>query len=113
MAAHAFRAGESDVFVASGVETVSRFVNGNADVAPGTHNIVFADAEARSAGRAEGGQGPWTPPVGLPDIYIAMGQTAENVAELENISRLEMDEFASLSQNRAVANVESGFFERE
>jgi acetyl-CoA C-acetyltransferase len=113
MAAHAIRAGEGDVFVAAGVETVSRFGNGNSDGVPGTHNVLFAEAEARSAARAEGGHGPWTPPVGLPDIYIAMGQTAENVAELENISRVEMDEFGALSQNRAVANVENGFFERE
>jgi acetyl-CoA C-acetyltransferase len=113
MAAHAIRAGEGDVFVAAGVETVSRFANGSADGIPGTYNVLFADAQARSAARAEGGHGPWTPPVGLPDIYIAMGQTAENVAELENISRVEMDEFGALSQNRAVANVENGFFERE
>jgi len=113
MAAHAIRAGEGDVFVAAGVETVSRFVNGNSDGVPGTHNELFADSEARSAKRAEGGQEPWTPPDGLPDIYIAMGQTAENVAELENVSRGEMDEFGALSQNRAVANVENGFFERE
>jgi acetyl-CoA C-acetyltransferase len=113
MAAHAIRAGEGDVFVAAGVETVSRFDRGRADGIPGTHNELFAEAEGRSAERAEGGQGPWTPPIGLPDIYIAMGQTAENVAELENISRLEMDEFGVLSQKRAVANVENGFFERE
>jgi acetyl-CoA C-acetyltransferase len=113
MAAHAIRAGEGDVFVAAGVETVSRFGNGNSDGLPGTHNALFADAEARSAARAEGGHGTWAPPVGLPDIYIAMGQTAENVAEIENISRLEMDEFGALSQNRAVAGVENGFFERE
>jgi len=113
MAAHAIRAGEGDVFVAAGVETVSRFVNGNSDGVPGTHNELFADAEARSSKRAGGGPDPWTPPQGLPDIYIAMGQTAENVAELKNVSRAEMDEFGALSQNRAVANVENGFFERE
>jgi acetyl-CoA C-acetyltransferase len=113
MAAHAIKAGEGDVFVAAGVETVSRFANGNADGAPGSHNSLFEEAEARSALRAEGGHGPWSPPVGLPDIYIAMGQTAENVAEVENVSRQDMDEFGALSQNRAVANVENGFFERE
>ncbi len=113
MAAHAIRANEGDVFVAAGVETVSRFGNGNSDGVPGTHNELFSDAEARSAKRAEGGQDTWAPPEGLPDIYIAMGQTAENVAELENVSRGEMDEFGALSQNRAVANVENGFFERE
>src|SRR6202166_531021 len=59
MAAHAIRAGEGDVFVAAGVETVSRFANGRADGIPGTHNVLFADAQARSAARAEGGHGPW------------------------------------------------------
>jgi len=113
MAAHAIRAGEGEVFVAAGVETVSRFGNGSSDGLPRTHNPLFEDAESRTAKRSEGGQGTWAPPVGLPDIYIAMGQTAENVAELEDISRSEMDEFGQLSQNRAVANVENGFFERE
>jgi acetyl-CoA C-acetyltransferase len=113
MAAHAIKAGEGDCFMAAGVETVSRFGNGNSDGVPGTHNALFAEAEARTAKRSEGGQAPWTPLAGLPDIYIAMGQTAENVAELENVSREEMDEFGALSQNRAVENAENGFFERE
>jgi acetyl-CoA C-acetyltransferase len=112
MAAHAIRAGEGDVFIAAGVETTSRFGNGASDL-PSAKNPVFAEAEARTARRAEGGAEPWTPPEGLPDIYIAMGQTAENVAEYEKVSRQEMDEFACLSQNRAVANQENGFFERE
>jgi acetyl-CoA C-acetyltransferase len=111
MAAHAIKAGEGDVFVAAGVETVSRYVNGMADNGP--HNPIFADAEARTAKRSEGGQGPWTEPQGLPDIYIAMGQTAENVAELENVSRQEMDEFAALSQQRATESLENGFWEHE
>jgi|SRR5579872_2606461 len=113
MAAHAIKAGEGDVFVAAGVETTSRFFNGSSDGVPGTHNPVFAEAEARTAGRAEGGAEAWAPPEGWPDIYIAMGQTAENVAQYENVSREEMDEFACLSQNRAVANQQNGFFERE
>jgi acetyl-CoA C-acetyltransferase len=113
MAAHAIKAGEGDVFIAAGVETTSRFFNGASDGVPGTHNPLFADAEARTAKRAEGGAEPWSPPEGLPDIYIAMGQTAENVAEYENVSREDMDEFACLSQNRAVANQANGFFERE
>ena len=99
MAAHAIKAGEGDVFIAAGVETVSRFHFGMADSGP--HNTVFADAESRTEARANGGQGPWTPPAGLPDVYIAMGQTAENVAELEGVTREEMDEFAALSQQRA------------
>jgi acetyl-CoA C-acetyltransferase len=113
MAAHAIKAGEGDCFIAAGVETTSRFMNGSSDGVPGTHNAVFADAEAHAAKRAEGGGPPWEPTAGLPDIYIAMGQTAENVAEYENVSREEMDEFAALSQQRAVANQENGFFERE
>jgi acetyl-CoA C-acetyltransferase len=113
MAAHAIKAGEGDVFVAGGVETVSRFAKGMADGLPDTHNAAFGDAETRTAARAEGGQGPWTPPSGLPDIYIAMGQTAENVAEKEQVPRERMDEFAALSQNRAVEAQKNGFFERE
>lgn len=111
MAAHAIRAGEGDVFVAAGVETVSRFVNGMADDGPA--NERFAEAMARTASRANGEGGDWTPPVGLPDIYIAMGQTAENVAEYEQVSREEMDEFAALSQQRATASLESGYWEME
>jgi acetyl-CoA C-acetyltransferase len=111
MAAHAIRAGEGDVFVAAGVETVSRYLNGAADTGP--HNPVYAAAEARTAGRSEGGQAPWTPPEGLPDVYIAMGQTAENVAEFESVSRKDMDAFAALSQQRATESLENGFWERE
>jgi acetyl-CoA C-acetyltransferase len=113
MAAHAIRAGEGDVFVAGGVETVSRFAKGMSDGLPGTHNSAFADAEARTATRGEGGHGPWAPPAGLPDVYIAMGQTAENVAEREHVSREAMDEFALRSQQRAVEAQKNGFFERE
>ncbi len=113
MAAHAIKAGEGDVFVSGGVETVSRFMSGMSDGLPGTHNAVFAGAEERTAKRTEGGQGEWTPYSGLPDIYIAMGQTAENVAEYARVTCDEMDEFAALSQNRAVAAEENGFFERE
>jgi len=111
MAAHAVRAGEGDVFLAGGVEAVSRFQFGAADRGP--HNERFADAEARSAARAQGDGGDWAPPAGLPDIYIAMGQTAENVAELKKVSRQRQDEFACLSQNRAEQSQARGFLERE
>jgi acetyl-CoA C-acetyltransferase len=113
MAAHAIRAGEGDVFVAAGVEAVSRFGQGMADGMADTHNPLFRDAEERSAARSLGGNDSWTPPQGLPDIYIAMGQTAENVREKEGVSRREMDEYAALSQQRAVASQENGFFDRE
>ncbi len=111
MAAHAIRAGEGDVFLTAGVETVSRFIHGAADTGP--HNPIYADAEARTAKRSEGGQGPWTPPEGYPDVYIAMGQTAENVAEAEQVGRDEMDEFAALSQQRATESLENGYWEQE
>ncbi len=110
MAAHAIKAGEGDVFIAAGVETVSRYGNGASDTAP---NPVFASAGERTAERSLGGGPAWTPPDGLPDIYIAMGQTAENVVEAEQVTREEMDEFAKLSQDRAVANVENGWFNDE
>ncbi|QYG92094.1 acetyl-CoA C-acetyltransferase [Iamia sp. SCSIO 61187] len=112
MATHAIRAGEGDVFVAAGVETVSRFLNGMADVG-GAKNPRYADAEARTAARQAGGQGDWAPAEGLPDVYIAMGETAENVAELTGTTREEMDEFAALSQQRATASIENGFWEGE
>jgi acetyl-CoA C-acetyltransferase len=110
MAAHAVRAGEGDAFICAGVETVSRFQFGASDRGP--HNPLFADAEQRTAERAQGASS-WEPPSGLSDIYIAMGQTAENVRLLEHVSRREMDEFAVLSQQRAVESQHNGFFERE
>jgi acetyl-CoA C-acetyltransferase len=113
MAAHAIRAGEGDVFLAAGVEAVSRYGKGTSDGWPDVTNPIFADAQARSAARAEGGQPPWSPAEGLADVYIAMGQTAENVRELEGVTRWEMDEFAALSQQRAVESQKNGFFERE
>ena len=112
MAAHAIRSGEGDVFVAAGVETVSRFASGASDIGKAV-NPLFADAMARTATRSERVSDPWTAPPGLPDIYIAMGQTAENVAEYEKVSRREMDEFAVRSQELAVAHQDNGFFERE
>src|SRR3989440_2771588 len=111
MAAHAIRAGEGDVFVAGGVETVSRYQFGASDTGP--HNQQFEQAKARTKERSAGGAPEWTPPSGLPDIYIAMGQTAENVVQAEKVGREEMDEFAKLSQDRSVASQENGFFERE
>ena len=111
MAAHAIKAGEGDVFVAAGVETVSRFQYGASDVGP--HNEAFADAEQRTKERSAKVTDPWTAPKGLPDVYIAMGQTAENVAEYEKVTRQEMDEFAARSQQRAVQSQKNGFFERE
>jgi len=112
MATHAIKAGEGDVFVAGGVETVSRFGKGMSDGMPGTHNPRFASAEARTDERKSGDAGDWSPGE-LPDVYIAMGQTAENVAEHEHVTREEMDEFAARSQNRAVEAQSNGFFERE
>ncbi|HWL44069.1 MAG TPA: acetyl-CoA C-acetyltransferase [Ilumatobacter sp.] len=110
MAAHAIKAGEGDVFVAAGVEAVSRYGAGASDTAP---NSVFKDAGARTRARAEGGADTWAPAEGLPDIYIAMGQTAENVAQFTGISRQRQDEWGVLSQNRAEAAIADGFFADE
>jgi acetyl-CoA C-acetyltransferase len=74
---------------------------------------LFAEAEARTVERTPAAGEPWTPLAGLPDVYIAMGQTAENVAEYKKVSRQEQDEFALQSQTRAVAAQEAGFFDRE
>ncbi|CAG7603923.1 acetyl-CoA C-acetyltransferase [Rhodococcus opacus] len=115
MALHAIKAGEGDVFVSAGVESVSSFVTGNADGLPNTKNPRFADAEARTAKLAEGGVA-WTDPRGdeqIPDVYIAMGQTAENVASATGITREEQDRWGVRSQNRAEEAIKNGFFERE
>jgi acetyl-CoA C-acetyltransferase len=96
MAFHAIKAGEGDLFVSAGVECVSRFANGTSDM-PQCQNP-----------RLQPGN-----PEGYPDVYIAMGQTAENVADREEISREEMDRFAARSQNRAVQSQNDGFFDRE
>jgi acetyl-CoA C-acetyltransferase len=112
MAAHAIKAGEGDAFIAAGVESVSRFGNGASDL-PDAHNERFAAAGERTQVRSLGGVDGWAPGDGLPDIYIAMGQTAENVRLLEGVTRQRMDEFALRSQERAVASIDNGFFERE
>ena len=115
MALHAIRAGEGDVFVSAGVETVSRFAKGTSDHIPGTVNPRFDDAQSRSAKLAEGGQ-DWRDPRedgDLPDIYVAMGHTAENVAKLRGLDRQELDEFAVRSQNLAEKAIADGFWARE
>ncbi len=115
MAFHAIRSGEGDAFISAGVEAVSRFGQGMADVAS-AQNPVFADAQARTAATIESGASDWTDPrvAGLlPDVYIAMLQTAENVAVWKNVSRADMDEFAARSQNLAEKAIANGFWERE
>ncbi|AMM20666.1 acetyl-CoA acetyltransferase [Frondihabitans sp. PAMC 28766] len=118
MAFHAIKAGEGSVFLSAGVESVSRSARGSADYIPGENveNPLFAPAVSRTASRAEAGSTPWRDPREdgeLPDAYIAMGQTAENVASLMSVSRDEQDEFAALSQNRAEQAIADGFWARE
>jgi acetyl-CoA C-acetyltransferase len=125
MAFHAIKAGEGDVFISAGVECVSRYVRGNSDALPpeaqalvggGWQNPVFDGARARTRKRAEGGAPMWTDPreAGeIPDIYIAMGQTAENLAQAKGITREEMDEFGVRSQNLAEKAIADGFWARE
>jgi acetyl-CoA C-acetyltransferase len=113
MAFHAIKAGEGQAFVSAGVETVSRFVNGSADGWPNTHNPKYAEAEQRTAKVAESGAPEWHDPREdglLPDVYMAMGQTAENLALLKNVSREEMDHFGVRSQNLAEAAIANGFW---
>jgi acetyl-CoA C-acetyltransferase len=115
MAFHAIKAGEGDVFISAGVEMVSRFGKGNSDSLPDTQDPSFADAQARAAKMGEGNF-HWTDPRAdgnLPDVYIAMGQTAENVAEIYKVSREEQDEFGVRSQNLAEKAIANGFFDRE
>ena len=129
MAFHAIKAGEGRAFVSAGVEMVSRYLKGSSDSpppAPGADpreklgnpwvNPLFAQAQQRTSRRAAGGGEPWSDPRqagAVPDVYIAMGQTAENVAELLGITREDQDEFGAMSQNRAEKAIAEGFFERE
>jgi acetyl-CoA C-acetyltransferase len=116
MAYHAIKSGEGDIFISAGVEMVSRFGKGSSDGAPDTKNPVFAEAEARAAARAEAGAPVWHDPREdgqIPDIYIAMGQTAENVAQIRQVSRAEQDEFGVRSQNLAEKATANGFWQRD
>ncbi|MEV4106931.1 acetyl-CoA C-acetyltransferase [Nonomuraea sp. NPDC049695] len=115
MAFHAIKAGEGDVFVSAGVETVSRFVKGNSDSLPDTQNPVFTDAVARTKAFGEGGK-VWHDPRedgDVPDIYIAMGQTAENLAQLKGVTRRDQDEFGVRSQNLAEKALADGFWAKD
>ncbi|GAA2437328.1 acetyl-CoA C-acetyltransferase [Mycolicibacterium llatzerense] len=115
MAFHAIKAGEGDVFISAGVETVSRFGVGAADGAPNSKNSIFDEAQARTVKQAEGAT-EWHDPREdgvLPDVYIAMGQTAENVVLHTGISREDQDHWGVRSQNKAEEAINAGFFERE
>jgi len=96
MAHHAIATGEGDAFVAAGAESVSHVADG----------YYFEDAlNPRFVDRDRSDY--------LNDMYLPMGQTAENVAALKGVSRRELDEFALLSQRRAAAAIADGFFARE
>lgn len=116
MAMHAIKAGEGDVFLSAGVEMVSRFDKGNSDSLPDTRNPLFADAQARTEKVAAEGATEWTDPRqydAIPDVYLPMGQTAENLALTKGISRDAMDDFGVRSQNLAEKATANGFWSRE
>ncbi len=116
MAFHAIKAGEGDAYISAGVECVSRFAKGSSDSWPDTKNPLFAGARERTAQAAAGGAGTWSDPRKdrhIPDIYIAMGETAENVAGLRGITRQQQDEFGVRSQNLAEKAIADGFWPRE
>jgi acetyl-CoA C-acetyltransferase len=116
MAFHAIKAGEGDVFVSAGVEMVSRYVHGNSDSHPDTRNQVFGQAGLRTQASAQDPSTDWHDPRedgSLPDIYMPMGQTAENLAQSRGISRRELDEFGVRSQNLAEKALADGFWQRE
>jgi acetyl-CoA C-acetyltransferase len=117
MAFHAIKAGEGDTFLVGGVECVSQYTSfagaGGSDA--DAQNPRFTDAAARSAEIART-NATWTDPREdglLPDLYVAMGQTAENVATSRGVSRQRQDEWGVTSQNRAEKAIADGFFARE
>ena len=125
MAFHAIKAGEGDVFISAGVECVSRYARGNSDGLPpqaqalvggGWQNPKFDDGWKRSVAREAAGAPIWTDPRDeseLPYVYLAMGQTAENLAQIKGVTREEMDEFGVRSQNNAEKAIDAGFWARE
>ncbi|SFR28790.1 acetyl-CoA C-acetyltransferase [Lentzea waywayandensis] len=111
MAFHAIKAGEGHGFISAGVECVSRYMHAGAP----SFNPLFAQAQQRTLDTAAS-NAAWTDPRldgELPDYYIAMGQTAENVATQMGISRHDQDEFGVRSQNLAEKAIADGFFARE
>ncbi|MDQ1484089.1 MAG: acetyl-CoA C-acetyltransferase [Actinomycetota bacterium] len=117
MAFHAIKAGEGDIFISGGVECVSRYgVWAGAGGAEGqSQNPKFAQAQARTA-QIDADNSIWSDPRDqglMPNVYIAMGQTAENVATSRGISRARQDEWGVISQNRAEKAIIDGFFNRE
>jgi len=117
MAFHAIRSGEGHAFVSSGVECVSRYpaFRGAGETRSQFHHPAFAAAGARTTSTAET-NATWHDPREdgeLPDIYVAMGQTAENLATSRGISRDEQDAFGVRSQNLAEQAIAAGFFEPE
>lgn len=116
MAFHAIKAGEGDVFISAGVEAISQFGSGKADGMPDTKNPRWAAGAERTAREAEDASFVWSDPRErgeIADIYISMGETAENVASYRGVSRRVQDEWAVLSQNRAEAAIARGFFEKD
>ena len=115
MAFHAIKAGEGDMFVSAGVETVSRFARAAPTLARHPRTRCSATPRPRTDELTEGGQDVARPARGrrVPDVYIAMGQTAENVAQIKDVSREEMDEFGVRSQNLAEKAIANGFWDRE
>jgi acetyl-CoA C-acetyltransferase len=95
VAANAVKAGQGDVYIAGGVEFVSRYNAAQEAAHPEDQNEQLQGNDGR------------------PNAYIAMGLTAENVAERYGVSREQQDEYAQRSQERAVAAQESGVFDRE
>jgi acetyl-CoA C-acetyltransferase len=95
MASHAIRAGEGDQYIAAGVEAVSRA------------GLGAGMMEETKNAKLDGSEGS------LYDVYIPMGMTAENVAERCKVTREQQDEWAVISQNRAVEARDSGHFDAE
>ncbi len=128
MAMHAIRAGEAHALISAGVEMVSRSPLGTSDSPPSVGggaaglvdnpwtNAIFEPAAARTLARTAAGAPTWTDPRDeglLPDVFIAMGQTAENVAQLNDVSRHDQDEFGVRSQNLAEKSIANGFWANE
>lgn len=108
LARQAIRSGDGEVYLSLGLEMLSRVAARNPDPEPAERHPLFVDRAPEPD--------PWTDPRerGLvPNAFLSMGETAENVAGAYQVGRAEMDDFACRSQELAVAGATNGFWKRE
>lgn len=110
---HSIIAGEARFVISAGVESCTSYAKGESDSLPDTMNTAFDEAQTRTNYLKGTSATTWADPRVenlLPDIYVDMGQTAENVANLYGVTRQDQDDYALLSQQRTIEAIDRGFW---